>query len=1119
MKTPPLNRWRSQLTAHGALFASLLAVASAQTAPAAKTDPAEPTLQLSPFEVSASTDSGYSTQDTLAGNRLRTSVRDVGSALSIYNSKFLSDIGANNAKDLLVYTTSGEVGGVGGNFSSTKNTGNFQDDTGGGSYVSPTGNTRIRGLSTADLTRDYFLSDIPFDTYNMDRVDIQRGANSILFGLASPGGVINYGLNQANFKNGGSVSLKVDQYGTIRSSLDLNTIVIPHQLALRVDLLNDETRFEQEQAWKHSKRGYATVRYEPALLNTSNMSTTFKASYEKGSIVGPDPQNIPPRDQITGWWTFANQAVNVPYAQYDAVQGKYVGYTNAALGYSNAGYQLYDKAGNLLPATNAWIGIPGRWREDIAAVFLNPNSSVMGGGTNYAWMQRAAYNTLAGENGNQLGQFRGLQTWGAVLGTAMNQAGFWKDASISDPSIFDFYHNTLGGPNRTNNQDFEAVNASINQSFFQNQIGYEVAFDQQRVNAKQANAFAWEDGNAIGIDINKTLPDGTPNANFGRPFVASDIIDNFVDFRTRKSTRATAYYDLDLQKKINGVMGKILGRHMFTGLWSTQSDNHKNMRYSSSVTGADYLQLINQTGNVFNWSNIDRLTYLGASLANASSAANAHISGITVIQEPQNGQTGLVYNPNTHQWITNRPIETINDNYNYGTFSPAWSKQTVDSAALVWQGHMFEDVLVPTIGWRRDTAKVYQSTTAPVNKATGFNIVDDPALWYLKDSPSNTIKGDNVSYSVVAHTPKAIQQHLPAGMDVDLTFNKSENFSPSASAVDIYGRPQPAQTGTTKDYGITVSFLDRKLSFRAIKFESAAQNAASSDVNKFFLVQTEVDYWNAAHNPYNIANNPAAVAAYNNAQVSDALKTAWNWSIATNPVTGQQTANATTPPGFGDLADTTSKGYEFEVMANPMKGLNIMFNASKTEASLTNNLKDLETYMNDRLAVWQGVAGTMLSGPTATQNLIADHQGSLFVPYATALARNGFMSQELRKWRWNLLADYHFSSGSLKGFSIGGGVRWQDKVAIGYALTSNGAGGWRYDLTKPYFGPSETNYDLHLAYERKLTAKLNWKVQFNARDLFQKDHLIAIQAQPDGSTAQFRIAPETTYMLTNTISF
>lgn len=98
MKANIKNRWHSVIPASDAFFASLFAVASAQTTPTSPSVTPEPeTIQLSPFEVTFSTDTGYSMQDTLAGNRLRTSVRDVGSALSIYNSKFLEDIGSGPA--------------------------------------------------------------------------------------------------------------------------------------------------------------------------------------------------------------------------------------------------------------------------------------------------------------------------------------------------------------------------------------------------------------------------------------------------------------------------------------------------------------------------------------------------------------------------------------------------------------------------------------------------------------------------------------------------------------------------------------------------------------------------------------------------------------------------------------------------------------------------------------------------------------------------------------------------------------------------------------------------------------------------------------------------------------
>ena len=58
----------------------------------------------------------------------------------------------------------------------------------------PDGTTRVRGLSAPDRARNFFKTDIPFDSYNTDRVDLNRGANSFLFGLGSPAGLINSGL-------------------------------------------------------------------------------------------------------------------------------------------------------------------------------------------------------------------------------------------------------------------------------------------------------------------------------------------------------------------------------------------------------------------------------------------------------------------------------------------------------------------------------------------------------------------------------------------------------------------------------------------------------------------------------------------------------------------------------------------------------------------------------------------------------------------------------------------------------------------------------------------------------------------------------------------------------------
>src|SRR5690606_13746337 len=116
------------------------------------------TVVLSPFVVDATEDRGsYQATSTLAGTRIRTELKDVGSAISVVTSEFLKDTGATNNETLLQYTTNTEVGGLRGNFA---NTGGRSETTEG--RLRPHENTRVRGLARADNTRDFFLTDIPW---------------------------------------------------------------------------------------------------------------------------------------------------------------------------------------------------------------------------------------------------------------------------------------------------------------------------------------------------------------------------------------------------------------------------------------------------------------------------------------------------------------------------------------------------------------------------------------------------------------------------------------------------------------------------------------------------------------------------------------------------------------------------------------------------------------------------------------------------------------------------------------------------------------------------------------------------------------------------------------------
>jgi outer membrane receptor protein involved in Fe transport len=173
-------------------------------------------ITLSPFVVTSETERGYQATSTLAGTRIRTPLEDIGTAISVLTSEFLKDTGSNKAVDALVFATGTEVNGLGGNFAT------YSTTTGSNNKVmvpttSSSPDTRVRGLASADLTRGYFRTSIPFDSFSIDRIEVNRGSNAVLFGVGSPAGIINYApkLAQLN-RNSGVLRVSADNYGSLR---------------------------------------------------------------------------------------------------------------------------------------------------------------------------------------------------------------------------------------------------------------------------------------------------------------------------------------------------------------------------------------------------------------------------------------------------------------------------------------------------------------------------------------------------------------------------------------------------------------------------------------------------------------------------------------------------------------------------------------------------------------------------------------------------------------------------------------------------------------------------------------------------------------------------------------
>ncbi len=1118
-------------------------------------DSASTPVVLSAFEVSTENDVGYAARDTLAGTRLRTQLKDVGSSIQVITGKFLQDTNTRSVEDLLVYTTGTEVAGQGGNFLGQ----------GDGAVLTGTNRssansiTRVRGLAEADNTRDFFVSDIPFDSYNVGRLDLQRGPNSVLFGIGKPAGIVNSSLNTAGYKDANKLEFQFGTFGSARASADFNKVLIKDELAIRVSLLDNAIKYRQNPAFKNDKRAFGALRWDPKFLVTPSMRTTFRANFEKGEIRSNNPRGTPPLDAITPWY--------------------------------NLGKPTFDQrtATDVIGAlpTNNFYGAPGGRVFDGVITTFNGGSQ----GISYP----AAYTTYPNYSGNTnnsgIGNntLRGIRTYNEYANAAFpaGAIGAYKAKSLTDSSIFDFRNNLLEGPNKREFNDFNALNLALVQTFFNGKAGIELVYDRQQTKNGYAN-FLSGDASVITVDIMNTLSDGSANPNVGRPFTISGggSAGLFWRDQTRDSKRATAYGEFNFADQLGkeSTVAQILGRHVFTGLLAQQKTDKQERNGPRFFLGEDYIAVKRDSGGVINslgQASRDDIfyNYLGGSVAGLTNASGIHLTGVKSTVTPQGSSTINSYNNVTNTFQQVPLIVQNNDlqsddakSYTNGVKN----REVVDTGAFIWQAYLFDGNLVPMFGLRRDK-DLFRSAGSP-GSIRGVAQVQDPT-WRLPDSELDTNKGQrkwatisrsSKTWSIVGHVPKSIMKSLPGQLGLSAYYNKSENFEPDASRRDIFGNPAEAPSGETKDYGITITALDEKVSLRINRYRTKVSNAnVAGEIGGQYLIgavegwgqsaavkfrdgpgnQTVFGFsggkavtwkppgatkgsqatgftYSQAELDATWAREDASIKGWFNTQVPANFQQMWG---LTDYATGGGSINFG-PAGLSVTGDTISEGTEFELVATPIKGLDVSINASKTSAKRVNLAKSYTDWILKRQSQFVGAAGDMrLWGNEDDFASDSTHGGETargkysretIAGYNLFQALQDSNVPELRPWRFNAVANYTFQSASpLKGVNVGGSYRWQQSNTTGFPVIRNAAGALTFDVAHPYKGSTEGVTDVWVGYEHKLNAKVKWRVQLNVRDLFATDSLSRVTVQPDGSPGSYRIAEPRVISLTNTFSF
>jgi len=183
----------------------------AQSARLPATDSSEPEkpVQLSPFTVSTDQDRGYTAASTLAGSRLNTNLKDTPAVIGVITAELINDLGGTDLKDLASF-------GAGVYFEGRDNV----NDTLAFAPV-----VRIRGISssTSGIARNYFLTSVPIDAAVIERIEIPRGPNAVLYGDGPLGGIINSNSKRAKLQRTFvEARTQFDNYGSARLALDAN---------------------------------------------------------------------------------------------------------------------------------------------------------------------------------------------------------------------------------------------------------------------------------------------------------------------------------------------------------------------------------------------------------------------------------------------------------------------------------------------------------------------------------------------------------------------------------------------------------------------------------------------------------------------------------------------------------------------------------------------------------------------------------------------------------------------------------------------------------------------------------------------------------------------------------
>jgi len=956
-------------------------------------------IVLSPFVVTTEKDQGYFAENTLAGSRLNSTISDLAAAITVVTKQQLEDTASIDINDVFRYEASTE--GSGSYTPTVTDRGTAKDTVAGyslgndGSTTTNAQSNRVRGLGAPDAGTNFYAtsSRIPFDSYNTQSIEINRGPNSMLFGLGTPAGIVNQSTAQAAInKNTTNVTLRTDSLGSARGSFAVNRTLIEDKLAIYVAALYDDRQFQRRPSYDLYRRQYGAFTFRPT------KKTVIRGFAENYLNNANRPNFLTPRDFVTPWLQGGRPAYDLTtrmITKLDGGQtyGPYV-FSSASPGYNPA---AGSGTGALTNVASPYY-VPGilfesgarpvqridngeavdyfqRQLQFYRTVQTNPQAALPTAGS-LGWVAQDPRYTILDR------QWSGSTALPTPAATAFGPGytyGSWQNPGITDKSIYDWtkYNTLQSNFGRTKAQNY---NVELEQEILPN-LFFSAGWFRQKINSAENYTISQTTGATVQIDTNTKLQNGSANPYFGLPYLTDSAPDTFYLPELNDNFRAMLAYELDFTKY--GNWAKWFGRHRLLGMWSKQSIKRTTERWRESWDSGDAdgtLRFLPNftlgTGpNLWNLTSLNRSYYLAS--PGDPQAQVSHSLGFWGNKGWESPYNVDVTVPDQATGVYRTVNMTIADH-----FSDAGSyrfKRDLKSYNFAAQSYLFNDRLVTTLGWRHDELSLGRTNTGlyvdaggtPVPALSATQIYDAKTgltnydLVMNRWTPFQEYKYDTKTYGAALKLFqhwKAIDAAAARGnwlarfaQGTTLYYNRSDNWNPPDSVVtDYFRKVLPTPTGEDQEIGVGFSLLDNKLVARINWFDTKNHDErtgiAGTLISRLAYGDTTLML-------------PWAQAVVRLRHGADPLtNTQWNSNNTVDVSSGSNLqevyALLKLPIDYyaglapGATQESRAKGTELNLTYNPTRSWTMKLTASKSESVFTAVAPQYDAWFAQRMPVW-----------------------------------------------------------------------------------------------------------------------------------------------------------------------